>query len=245
LNGGGRRFNGNPFGGFPPGVPVRPRYPHPLDILRQRALAARMQQGHPMPYPREDSNIPRQGEGEPWDEGGSDRMPAPGWHQNPDSAEIRGVTPRSAEDATVRWGDTKEVTLPADPLGVQSQKLSTYLIAIDLAMPATGLLRLSVTSPDIAAVTANWTCDWLVQTGVGQSLFEETVHVNIAPANGTARTTFVEQLPVQSLRITATVNVGPLSTEPRVTVNAQWAPFTSYPDLVRLISQQVRHGHRE
>ena len=230
-------MNGHGRFRFPPGPRLRPPFPHELDILRARAAQARAEAGFGTPNVRGPQHIPRQGAGNPWDEDGSDRLPPPGWHQNPESDVVRSVTPLTAEAATVRWGDTKELSIKVTVDNRGIEPLGTYLCAIDLAMPAVGILRLSVTSPDIAAITAGWVCDWLMQTGVGQSQFEELHHVSIAPSNGTAPTTLILQLPVQSLRVTATItsgaNVGDTS---RVTVNAQWAPMTAYPDLVRLIS---------
>ncbi len=129
-------------------------------------------------------------------------------------------------DRTIRWGDTVLIQVP-QLVGGTASRASGYVLDCSLRHPATCLVRLSATSPDLAALDPAWVCDWQLQIGVGSSAQIKRRQIQIAPESDPAvDTDILLTWPLELLRVSATATVGPGASTVNVHCTAHVAPFT-------------------
>ena len=156
-------------------------------------------------------------------------VPEACWFQHPEAPKIsRFYQPQR------QWGDRKVLVFPPLPLGGQLTQLSQQLLDLRLDIPAVCLVRLSSVelSGGLTALTPNAVTTWTLDLGCGRSLQIKTVAEQIATADGANSTDIALQVPIQALRVSASVFVKNNVPEFVVECVAQVAPFTSYPGMV-------------
>src|SRR5581483_3628888 len=124
------------------------------------------------------------------------------------------------------WGDTLLLAIQ-QVAGSATSRASGYVLDCSLRHPATCLVRLSATSPDLAALDPSWIVDWSLQIGVGSSSQTKRRRMQIAPESDPAvDTDIILTWPLQLLRVQATATVGPGAALVNVHCTAHVAPFT-------------------
>lgn len=161
---------------------------------------------------------------------GEATVPPAGWQQQPE----RPLEQHRKETSTIRWGDTANIEIMRDALA-GAKGASGYVLDCQLHRPAICLVRLSVATDAITAVSAQWLCTWSLTIGVGSSAQVKQRQVQIAPVTDpTVDTDIVLTWPLQLLRVKADIDIG-AGAAGLITVNAtaHVAPFTNFEGMVR------------
>ncbi len=166
----------------------------------------------------------------PFPTGQSASVPPAGWEQQPQ----RPVEQYRKDQEVIRWGDTSKIELTSNPLASTS-KAGGYVLDCQLWRPSVCLIRLSVTTDAITALTASWVCTWNLTIGVGSSSQPKQRQVQIAPVSDpTVDTDLLLQWPVQLLRVQANVTIGALATQSVIVhATAHVSPISNFEGITR------------